>query len=140
MTVVPGFIDSHCHFYDMGISMIRDVMLRDTPSLEAAMIRLREKAKATKEGEWILGEGWDESKWPENRYPTRRISTLSAGRIHDGGTYLRPLAHSTRQPSKYQVSQEDPQPAGGKVDMGTTVNLPASSETAATSFSTTFHP
>ena len=48
MTVVPGFIDSHCHFYGMGISMIRDVQLRDPPTLEAAMAQLKEKANTTK--------------------------------------------------------------------------------------------
>ena len=71
MTVVPGFIDSHCHFYGMGISMIRDVQLRDTATLEDAMTHLKEKTKTTEKGEWILGKGWDESKWPENRYPTK---------------------------------------------------------------------
>ena len=71
MTIVPGFIDSHCHFYEMGISMIREIQLRDTPTLEAAIIHLKDKAKAIKDGEWILGKGWDESKWPENRYPTK---------------------------------------------------------------------
>ena len=120
MTVVPGFIDSHCHFYGMGISMLRDVQLRDTPTLEAAMARLKEKAKATKKGDWILGKGWDESKWPENRYPTKQdldavskthpiVTTCICGHMVTLNSVALKIAG---------ITGKTPQPAGGQVDMG----------------------
>jgi predicted amidohydrolase YtcJ len=120
MTVLPGFIDSHCHFYDMGISMIRDVMLRDTPSLEAAMVRLKEKTKATKEGEWILGEGWDESKWPENRYPTKE--DIDAVSKKHPIMVVRICGHlltlNTPALKIAGITGKTPQPEGGHVDIG----------------------
>lgn len=120
MTIVPGFIDSHCHFYDMGISMIRDIKLRDTPSLEAAMIRLKEKAKTTKKGEWIIGTGWDESKWPENRYPTKEdIDAVS--KTHPI-IIVRICGHlltlNTSALTIAGITEKTPQPAGGHVDLG----------------------
>jgi len=120
MTVVPGLIDSHCHFYDMGISMIRDIPLRDTPSLEAALVRLKEKAKATKKGEWILGKGWDESKWPGNRYPTKedldavsKTHPIMAVRICGHLLTLNTLALEIAG-----ITSKTLQPDGGQVDMG----------------------
>jgi predicted amidohydrolase YtcJ len=120
MTVVPGFIDSHCHFYSMSISMFRDVPLRDTATLEAAIVRLKEKAKATKKDDWILGNGWDESKWPENRYPTKQdldavskdhpiVTTRICGHMVTLNSVALRLAG---------ITGKTPQPAGGQVDVG----------------------
>ncbi|MFA5868883.1 MAG: amidohydrolase [Candidatus Bathyarchaeia archaeon] len=120
MTVVPGFIDSHCHFFWMGISMIREVQLRDTPTLDAAMTRLGERAKSTKKGEWILGRGWDESKWPENRYPTKedldavsKAHPIMIVRICGHMVILNSAALKIAG-----VTGKTPQPEGGHVDMG----------------------
>jgi len=120
MTVIPGFIDSHCHFYGMGVSMLRDVQIRDTPTLKDAMARLKEKAKATKKGEWILGKGWDESKWTENRYPTKqdldavsKDHPIMAVRICGHMVTLNSIALKIAG-----ITGKTPQPAGGQVDMG----------------------
>ncbi|MCX6649603.1 MAG: amidohydrolase [Candidatus Bathyarchaeota archaeon] len=121
MTVVPGFIDSHCHFYHMGISMIRDVQLRDTPTLEAAVVRLKERAKATKKGDWILGKGWDESKWPENRYPTK--ADLDAISKTNPIMIVRICGHlltlNTPALKIAGITGKTPQPEGGQIDVGT---------------------
>ena len=120
MTVVPGFIDSHCHFYGMGLSMIRDVQLRDTPSLEGALTRLKEKAKAAKKGEWIIGKGWDESKWPENRYPTKQ--DLDAVCKTNPMMIVRICGHmltlNTAALKMGGITGKTPQPEGGHIDMG----------------------
>ena len=120
MTVVPGFIDSHCHFYGMGISMIRDVQLRDPSTLEGAIARLKEKAKASKKGEWILGKGWDESKWPENRYPTKE--DLDAVSKTHPIMIVRICGHlltlNTLALKIVGITGETPQPKGGHIDMG----------------------
>ncbi len=120
MTVVPGFIDSHCHFLWMGVSMLRDVQLRDTPTLEAAMVRLKEKAKAAKKGEWILGKGWDESKWPENRYPTKK--DLDAVSKTNPIMIVRICGHlltlNTPALKIAGITGKTPQPEGGQIDVG----------------------
>jgi predicted amidohydrolase YtcJ len=67
-TVLPGLIDSHCHFLWMGIDMNTKILLNDSTSLEEALQKIRQKVKEVKLGDWIIGVGWDESKWPENRF------------------------------------------------------------------------
>jgi len=69
-TVVPGFIDSHTHFINMGIDSM-NVDLMNTKSLEEAMAKMAGAAKKTPEGEWIIGAGWMESRWGGVRFITR---------------------------------------------------------------------
>jgi predicted amidohydrolase YtcJ len=70
-TIMPGLIDSHCHFQEMGVGMISKVPLNDTKSIEEALNMVKKRIADAKPGEWILGKGWDEAKWPENRYLTK---------------------------------------------------------------------
>jgi predicted amidohydrolase YtcJ len=120
MTVLPGLIDSHCHFYGMGVSMTRDIQLRNTTTLAETMDRLKEQAKKLKKGEWILGKGWDDSKWTENRYPTKvdldavsKIHPIMIVRICGHMVILNSLALKTAG-----ITSKTPQPEGGQVDIG----------------------
>ena len=70
-TIMPGFIDSHCHFLWMGIDMKNNVQLNDTKTINEALMRIKKRITEAKPGEWIVGKGWDESKWLENRYLTK---------------------------------------------------------------------
>jgi len=69
-TIMPGLIDSHCHFLWMGVAMKTMVLLNETKSLEDALKQVKKHAEEAEPGTWIVGLGWDESKWPENRYLT----------------------------------------------------------------------
>jgi hypothetical protein len=71
MTVLPGFIDSHCHFLGMGVSILNTVPLRYTDTMRDALELIGKRAEEAEPGEWIIGRGYDEAKWPENRYITR---------------------------------------------------------------------
>jgi predicted amidohydrolase YtcJ len=71
-TIMPGFIDSHCHFLWMGVAMKSLILLNDTKSVEEALMRVKKRIEDAERGEWIIGKGWDESKWPENRYLTKK--------------------------------------------------------------------
>ncbi len=68
--VLPGFIDCHTHFLQMGISLSY-LDLRGTSSIDEVLQKLRERAEETEKGAWIIGCRWDESKWKERRYITR---------------------------------------------------------------------
>ncbi|TSA36635.1 MAG: amidohydrolase [Porphyromonadaceae bacterium] len=60
--VVPGFIDSHVHFLQGGISL-SSVMLKDAKTKEEFISRIRDFAKTVKPGEWILEGNWDHQNW-----------------------------------------------------------------------------
>lgn len=66
-TVLPGIIDAHTHLMELGKSLVR-LNLKDVVTPEEAVERVRERAKSTAAGEWILGWGWDEGKWAAH-YP-----------------------------------------------------------------------
>ncbi len=70
-TIMPGLIDSHCHFLWMGEDMKSKIPLNDTKSIDEALKRVKKRIVEVKPGEWIIGQGWDEAKWPENRYLTK---------------------------------------------------------------------
>jgi predicted amidohydrolase YtcJ len=67
-TLIPGLIDAHLHFLMMGMRMIRTVNLRQTKSIKEAQNEIMGKLSQTKKGEWVLGRGWDDSKWEDRRY------------------------------------------------------------------------
>jgi len=70
-TIMPGLIDSHCHFLWMGVAMKSKIPLNDTNSIDEVLKRVWKHVSEAKPGEWIIGEGWDEAKWSENRYLTK---------------------------------------------------------------------
>ena len=71
-TVVPGFVDAHCHIsvvaYLLSGCDVSQPACPDIPSIQA---RLREQAATTPEGAWVTGGGFLEYKLAEKRYPTR---------------------------------------------------------------------
>ena len=70
-TIMPGLIDSHCHFLWMGVAMRTMVQLNDTKNVNEALERVKKRVSELGPGEWVIGGGWDESKWVENRYLTK---------------------------------------------------------------------
>lgn len=69
-SVIPGFIDAHTHFISMGIGFLQ-VNLFDAKSKEEALKKLKDSIRHISKGEWLIGRGWDESRWPENEYITK---------------------------------------------------------------------
>ena len=68
--VVPGFIDSHIHFYEWALKR-QGIKLDDLTHLKELLARVREAAAIRPPGQWIMGQGWNETDWTEQRMPTR---------------------------------------------------------------------
>lgn len=68
--LLPGFFDGHVHFLKVGLDRTFFVDLSPARSLGEALELLRTRAEA-RPGEWVVGRGWDESRWPERRYLER---------------------------------------------------------------------
>jgi predicted amidohydrolase YtcJ len=67
---LPGMIDSHFHYYDWALGR-QQLELADVKVFQELMDRVALAAHETSPGNWIVGQGWNESDWPENRMPTR---------------------------------------------------------------------
>ncbi|HDQ73418.1 MAG TPA: amidohydrolase, partial [Chloroflexi bacterium] len=68
--LLPAMTDSHFHYYDWSLGL-RRLPLSEVDSLADLKQRLARRACEIPPGEWILGQGWNESRWPEPRMPTR---------------------------------------------------------------------
>jgi hypothetical protein len=115
-TVIPGVFDSHNHFLEVGakLSMIR---LDECESQEEMMELVRERAKDTPPGEWIIGQGWNEGMFADGRLPT----------CHDidPATSEHPVAlmrfFNTDVVNSYVlemlgIDRDTPDPEGGKIE------------------------
>ncbi len=59
---IPGLIESHAHFVSLGESkMMLD--LRTAKTWQDIVQQVKQAAKSTPKGEWIIGRGWHQEKW-----------------------------------------------------------------------------
>jgi len=71
-SLVPGFIDAHCHAGDYGPVKFNIVIQPGViHSIEELKQEIRKRATTTPKGGWILGRGYDNTKFEEKRHPTR---------------------------------------------------------------------
>jgi predicted amidohydrolase YtcJ len=115
--VMPGFNDAHMHLASAGLEKM-NVNLVGAKTLDEFRERLRVKVEAAAPGEWVVGEGWDETLWPVKALPTRwDLDEVSGqhpvylGRVdgHIGVANTRAL-----QLASVTVATRDPE--GGKID------------------------
>ncbi|MEY8870325.1 amidohydrolase [Meridianimaribacter flavus] len=66
-TIVPGFIDAHCHFLGLGLNE-QQVDLVGTTSFEDMMKRVLDFSNKNNV-DYILGRGWDETDWDDKAVP-----------------------------------------------------------------------
>lgn len=68
-TILPGFIDAHCHFTGYATDMWKcDVT--GTTSFEEVMEQLKKYA-ATAQTTWLFGRGWDQNDWAVKEFPSK---------------------------------------------------------------------
>jgi hypothetical protein len=68
--VMPGFNDAHAHLGSAGRDKLT-LALNDATSVDDVLKSVKAAAGRHKSGEWILGSGWDQSRWADQKYPTR---------------------------------------------------------------------
>jgi predicted amidohydrolase YtcJ len=118
MTLLPGFIDNHVHFLNLGVSMLRTLNLSDAPSIHKIVEMVEERAEKYREGEWIIGRGWDEAKWEEQRY----LSKYDLDPITERNPVLltRVCGHLLTLNSKAlelaKITRKTSDPPGGQID------------------------
>ena len=68
--VMPGFNDAHAHLGSAGQDKL-NLVLNDVASVEELLKLVKVAADKHKPGEWVVGHGWDQSRWADQKYPTR---------------------------------------------------------------------
>jgi predicted amidohydrolase YtcJ len=67
-TVVPGLIDTHIHVADFGRCLLW-LELSSAESIKELQHLLKQKAKQTTSGKWIIGRGWNHNRFKDKRLP-----------------------------------------------------------------------
>ncbi|NOZ08684.1 MAG: amidohydrolase [FCB group bacterium] len=75
--VVPGLTDAHVHLQSLG-RFLEGLQLNEVTSAEIIARLVRRKAIELPPGEWILGRGWDQTKWPGQGFPADEVLTRAA--------------------------------------------------------------
>ena len=70
-TIVPGFIDAHCHFLGLGFNQ-QAVDLVGTKSFEDVVKRVLD-FQNERNNKFILGRGWDQNDWEEKEFPNKKL-------------------------------------------------------------------
>ncbi|WP_328855251.1 amidohydrolase [Microbispora hainanensis] len=78
-TVIPGLIDSHCHFENAGMDG-HTVSFAGVRTLDAALDRIAAMAATREPGAWLLGQPWNPAlQLAEGRGPDRHELDRAAG-------------------------------------------------------------
>ena len=76
--VAPGFIEGHGHLLQTGQSLI-DLNVGTARNWDAIVAQVRAAVAKAKPGEWIVGEGWQQTKWDHPPQPNIDGVPLPAG-------------------------------------------------------------
>ncbi|TMP26186.1 amidohydrolase [Pseudoalteromonas rubra] len=68
MTLLPGLIDAHGHIIGLGNNLSR-LDIREADSVEEVGKLLAAFSEENPKG-WILGRGWDQTRWTPSTFPT----------------------------------------------------------------------
>lgn len=67
--MLPGLIDAHAHVMGLGFQEL-DINVVGIGSLDATLQKITDYADQYPDREWILGRGWNHTRWDINRFPT----------------------------------------------------------------------
>lgn len=71
--VAPGFIEGHGHLLDTGESLM-ELNVGKAPNWDAIVAQVEAAVAKARPGEWIVGQGWQQTKW--DRVPQPNIDGL----------------------------------------------------------------
>ena len=114
---MPGFNDAHTHMAPAGRQRL-SVDLDNVASLAAMLAKVQAYAAKLGPREWILGGGWDHTKWPGAKLPTRQdLDAVSAGHPAflertDGHIAI----VNTAALKAAGITDTTPNPKGGQID------------------------
>ena len=115
--VMPGFNDAHTHLGSAGLNML-SVPVSGVGSVEELQERIRKAAAEHKPGEWLVGKGWDQTRWPEKKFPTRQQMDAAAPK---NPVFLRVVSGhvaiaNTLALELAGISKATPNPSGGEIE------------------------
>lgn len=118
-TLMPGFIDAHCHAGIYGTAR-RQVPCsgKQVNSIEDIQNKIRERAQHTPLDQWILGRGYREFDLQEKRHPDRW--DLDKAAPNHKVFLMRTCGHiavaNSRVLKEFGIGKDTPDPDGGRFE------------------------
>jgi predicted amidohydrolase YtcJ len=116
-TLLPGFIDAHCHPLLAGAELIRCPLHELPDSKEAYLTAIREYAEGHPDLEWIVGSGWYMSVFPGGTPSRHDLDAVVPDRPamftnRDGhGAWV-----NTRALEVAGITEDTPDPPDGRIE------------------------
>ncbi len=116
-TVVPGLIDTHIHVADFGRCLMW-LDLSSAQSIRDVQALLKQKAKQSPAGKWIIGRGWNENNFKEKRLLTLgdldEAAPENPAILYHGAEYT--CAANTKAIAIAGLTSQTTPPSGGSID------------------------
>ncbi len=115
-TVLPGLIDAHCHLFGLGLARLT-VDVDGVQSADEAALRVAQRVKDSRPGQWVRGRGWDQNLWADKAFPNHeKLDRVASNQP----VYLvRVDGHAcwvnTRAMEIAGIGRQTPDPPGGKI-------------------------
>jgi len=121
-TVIPGLIESHAHFMDVGYTKMK-LDLTGAKTWDEIVILVARAAKSAEPGAWILGRGWHQEKWIEpmhqeiEGYPvhTKLSAAAPANPVYLTHASGHAIVANQIAMSHAGIDQNTPDPEGGRI-------------------------
>ncbi len=116
--IMPGMHDSHCHPFNLGNDE-EDVFfsVSAAKNFEEMVALIAKKVKTLQPGEWLIGGGWNQEKWPGKKLPVHdAVSAVSPNNpiflYRHGGNSAFVNAKALEIAG---ITKDTPDPFGGKI-------------------------
>lgn len=120
--VTPGFVEGHGHLLQTGESLLQ-LNVGTAPNWDAIVAMVKAAVAKAKPGEWIVGQGWQQTKW--NKVPQPNIGGLPLPASLDAVSPDNPviLLHASRHAiyanaaalKAAGITHQTPNPPGGSI-------------------------
>jgi predicted amidohydrolase YtcJ len=115
--VMPGFNDAHVHVGGAARDKL-NLALNGAASIAEIQKLVKEAAATHKPGEWILGSGWDQTRWPDQKFPGRLQLDEAAPQ---NPVYLEHVSGHVAVVNSLalkhaEITKDTPDPPGGEIE------------------------
>ncbi len=114
-TVLPGLVDAHLHLLAAGQSL-HEVDMFGGPSFAEVVRRTLAFAAGSRDA-WLVGDGWDQNRWPDQTFPTHEA--LSAALSDRPVVLFRVDGHAllanARAMALAGITASTPEPVGERI-------------------------
>jgi predicted amidohydrolase YtcJ len=115
--VIPGFVDSHTHFYYLAMSL-GNVRLDGLTSIEDVLLTIERHSRKLGKDEWVVGDGFSPDRWKKyvlpDRYMLDRVTGGRPAALYSKDQHV--MWVNSKALEMAGISASTPEPDGGRIE------------------------